>query len=192
MKIRSVALAVALTAVALGLSGCAHARAKTPSDTPPLAVPAPPPRSVEPGSDEAPAPMALPEEPARHAPPAGSGAPPKREPARQEKIDLPKVEAPPEAPKPAEEAPKPATTLQTTPTGAEGQLERSIRDLLNRASGDLSHIDYRVLNADARQQYDTAKRFIAQAEDALRAKNLVFAKTVADKAAALAAQLAGK
>ena len=57
---------------------------------------------------------------------------------------------------------------------------------------DLSRIDYRLLNADAKTQYDTAKRFIRQADDAMRAKNLVFAKSLADKAAALAAQLGGK
>jgi len=33
---------------------------------------------------------------------------------------------------------------------------------------------------------------VGQAEEALRAKNLVFAQTVADKAATLAAQLAGR
>ena len=48
------------------------------------------------------------------------------------------------------------------------------------------------LNVDARTQYDTAKRFIQQSDGAIRAKNLVFAKNLADKAAALAAQLAGK
>ena len=57
---------------------------------------------------------------------------------------------------------------------------------------DLNRIDVRGLNADARTQYNTAKRFVTQAEDAMRAKNLVFARTVADKAAALAAQLGGK
>ena len=51
---------------------------------------------------------------------------------------------------------------------------------------------YRALNAEARVQYDTAKRFISQSQEALRAKNLVFARSLADKAAALAAQLAGK
>ena len=61
-----------------------------------------------------------------------------------------------------------------------------------RATADLNRIDYRALNAEARVQYDTAKRFISQAQEALRAKNLVFARSLADKAAALAAQLAGK
>ena len=61
-----------------------------------------------------------------------------------------------------------------------------------RANADLNRIDYRALNSDARTQYDTAKRFVLQAERALHEKNLVFAKSVADKAAALAAQLAGR
>src|SRR5262249_16660955 len=57
---------------------------------------------------------------------------------------------------------------------------------------DLSRVDYRLLNADARNQYDTAKSFIRRSDEAVRAKNLVFAKNLADKAAAPAAQLAGK
>jgi hypothetical protein len=100
-----------------------------------------------------------------------------------------------EPPKPVEEPPKPptpTTTLQTAPTGTEGENERTTRTLLTRATTDLNRIDYRALNADARTQYDTAKRFVTQAQEALRAKNLVFARNLADKAAALAAQLAGK
>ena len=90
-------------------------------------------------------------------------------------------------------APKPATsTLQTTPATAEGELERGVRATITRASNELNRIDYRVLNADAKLQYDTAKRFIRQADDAVKAKNLVFAKTLADKAATLADQLAGR
>lgn len=71
-------------------------------------------------------------------------------------------------------------------------MERSIRETLARASADLGRVNTRGLNADARSQYDTARRFIEQAEDAIRAKNLVFAKNLADKSAALAAQLAGR
>jgi hypothetical protein len=95
----------------------------------------------------------------------------------------------------AEEPPKPAappTTLQTTPAAEESAVERAIRTTLARATSDLNRVDYRVLNVDARTQYDTAKRFIQQSDTAIRAKNLVFAKNLADKAAALAAQLAGK
>jgi hypothetical protein len=53
-------------------------------------------------------------------------------------------------------------------------------------------VDYNLLGAEGRANFDQARRFIAQAEDALRARNLVFAATVADKAATLAAQLAGR
>jgi len=63
---------------------------------------------------------------------------------------------------------------------------------MSRASGELNRIDYRTLNADARMQYDTAKRFIQQADDAMKAKNIVYARSLADKAAAIAAQLAGR
>ena len=48
------------------------------------------------------------------------------------------------------------------------------------------------MNADARTQYDTAKRWVRQADEAIRAKNLVFAKSIAEKAATIAAQLAGR
>jgi hypothetical protein len=191
---------LAVVAFALWLpavSGCARARAKAPEMPTSLDVPVPPPRLVEPLDVEAPPPARLPEEPARPVPARARPAP-APPPARPEpqKAEAPKPEPPPaDPPKAAEDAPKPApppTTLQTTPAGAEGEVERSIRTTLARAAADLTRVDYRVLNADARTQYDTAKRFIQQAEEAARAKNLVFAKNLAEKAAALAAQLPGK
>jgi len=100
----------------------------------------------------------------------------------------------PRAPEPAkaEEAPRAPTPLQTTPANAEADLAREIRATLARATADLNRVDYRHLNTDARTQYDSAKRFIRQADDAVRARNLVFARTLADKAAALAAQLSAR
>jgi hypothetical protein len=71
-------------------------------------------------------------------------------------------------------------------------MERAIRALARRAQADLNRVDYESLGRDARANYDQAKRFITQAEEALKAKNLVFAETVADKAATLAGQLAGR
>jgi outer membrane biosynthesis protein TonB len=175
---------------ALPLAGCTHAQAKATPDMPPLTMPAPPPRDVEPSDVEAPPPVPLVAEPAHSAPARPRPAPaPKSEPP---KVEPPKPEPPAtEPPKPAEE-PKPPTTLQTTPTAVEGEVERGIRASLQRATSDLNRIDYRVLNNDARTQYDTAKRFVRQAEDNLRTKNLVFAKSIAEKAATIAAQLAGR
>jgi hypothetical protein len=158
-------------------------------------MPAPPPRVVDSPDSEAPPPVPLQEEPAHHpttgqrrpAPPAPKPEAPKPEP--------PKTDQPPPQSgdtKPPEEPPKPATTLQTIPAGAEVEVERAIRQQLTHAGSDLNRVDYRALNTEARTQYDTAKGLVRQAEDALKIKNLVFARSLADKAAALAAQLAGK
>jgi hypothetical protein len=61
--------------------------------------------------------------------------------------------------------------------------------MLARASRDLSRVNYSRLGADGRAQYEQSKRFSTQAEEALRERNLVFAATLADKAATLAAEL---
>ncbi len=182
--------------LAVGSMGCARAHAKTVPQQPDAAldVPAPPDRDIKPAEVEAPPPPQPPEpapESPRAQPPRPRPAPAREQPRPAE----PKPEpAPAEPAKPAEEAPKPppSSTLQTTPATAEGELERGVRATMTRASNELNRIDYRVLNADAKLQYDTAKRFIRQADDAVKAKNLVFAKTLADKAATLADQLAGR
>ena len=178
---------------ALLAAGCTHAAAKTSPDMPALEMPPPPPRDVEPsGVVEAPPPVPLATEPARNTPARPRPAPPLPRP-EPSKVEPPKPEAPPvEPPKAAEELVRPPTTLQTTPATAEGEVERGIRASLQRASSDLNRVDYRALNRDARTQYDTAKRFVAQADDAIRTKNLVFAKNLAEKAATIAAQLAGR
>ena len=178
----------------LPAAGCIKLHARSTPESPPLDMPAPPPRVVELPDAETPPPVPLPEEPAHHpagqrrtTPPAPKPEPPKPEP--------PKTDQPPPQggdPKPPEEPPKPATTLQTIPAGAEVEVERAIRQQLTRAGSDLSRVDYRALNTEARTQYDTAKGLIRQADDALKMKNLVFARSLSDKAAALAAQLAGK
>lgn len=182
--------------VAVSAGGCARAKAKTVPDSPPLEMPPPPERDIEVTESEPPPPVSLPQEPARTATPRPRPVTPSREPPREApKVEPPKTDVPPivEAPKPPEEPPKPpVTTLQTTPPTAEGEVERQIRVALQRASNDLNRVDYRTLNSDARTQYDTAKGFIRGAESAVRAKNLLYAKNLADKAAALAAQLGGR
>ena len=80
----------------------------------------------------------------------------------------------------------------TAPSPASGANERSVRDLLTRASRDLNRVDYMRLSTDSRAQYEQSKRFSEQAEQALKERNLIFAATLADKAATLAAELLGK
>jgi hypothetical protein len=185
------ALCVVLLLVPFG-AGCARARARTRVPTA-MDVPVPPPRLGEPQDVEALSPARVPEEPARPVSARPRPAVTRSDPPKAEGL---KPEAPPaDVPRVADEAPKPApqpTTLQTTPPAAEGEVERTIRVTLARAASDLNRVDYRVLNADARAQYDTAKRFIQQAEESSRSRNLLFARNLAEKAAGLAAQLAAR
>ena len=67
-----------------------------------------------------------------------------------------------------------------------------MREHLAQAKGDLGRVDYAALNADGKTQYDTAKRFMEQADQALKEKNLVFATKLAEKAAGLAGVLVGR
>jgi outer membrane biosynthesis protein TonB len=173
-----------------GLVACAHGQAKTIAELPPLDMPAPPPRVVE--VVEPPLePATRPEEPVtplrpRPTTPARADAPRPTDPPKP-------APAPTDVPKVADEAPKPAPpTLQTTPTQREGEVERRVRGLIAQALADLNRVNYQALGADARTQYDAAKRFAGQADEALRARNLVFASNLADKAAALATQLLGR
>jgi hypothetical protein len=88
----------------------------------------------------------------------------------------------------ARPAPAPSLTLTPSP-GSEAQTEAAIRDLLARATRDLGRVNSASLKGDGRAQYDTARRFIEQAEEALRTRNIVFAGKLADKAATMAAVL---
>ena len=53
----------------------------------------------------------------------------------------------------------------------------AIRDLMGRAARDLSRVNANALNADGRSQFETARRFLQQAEEALKIPNIVFAGT---------------
>jgi type IV secretory pathway VirB10-like protein len=183
-------------ALAIGplISGCLHASARTIVDSPPLEIPAPPPRIIETVEVTPPAPLSLPEEPPRQpvSPPVAA-VPPARPVPRAEapvRSEPPPRLEPPAEPRVAEEAPRPTPTLQTTPAVAEVEVARGIRVTVDRAAADLKRVNFSALNGDGRTQYNTARRFIAQAEDALTKRNLVLARSLADKALVVAAQLA--
>lgn len=160
-----------------------------PIEMPPLDVPAPPPRLVEPSASEEPPPGPV------LAEPAILPTPPSAETTAPPPASTPTPAEPKPAPaQPVGNAPRtqPPTTLQTVPTQEGGKIERSIIALIRRAVDDLNRVNYQALGSVAKANYDQAKRFIAQAQEALKAKNLVFAETVADKAATLAGGLAGR
>ena len=188
-----------LLIAALSLAGCAKAQAKAAADGPPLQVPEPPPRVLAPPEEplasapltpEAETPPATaPRTPATRPPvrrPPNAANTPEPEP-RQEPAPTPPVAAQP-TPPPAE----PPRELRPALSAADAAEERKVRDVLARAARDLNRVDYQRLSTQGRSQYDQSKRFSDQAEQAIKDRNYVFATTLADKAAALAAELLGR
>jgi len=161
---------LAVVVLPLLTAGCARLFARTTG--PALETPAPPPRVV-------PTAQALIEGQPIVAPtPVGE-------------VQTPAPATPPGPPvaaeRPAPQTPEPPPTLQSTtnPTAA----EQRTRAALVNAQRDLARIDVRTLSADARAQYEIARRFVSQANAALNERNFEFAQQLADKAATLAALL---
>jgi hypothetical protein len=177
---RVVALVCGLAAAGT-LPACAKARAAEAPAMPTLAPPEVPPRVVAEYAPDPPLPaapvtteaLAVPSRPVR---------PPRRETPRADPVDDAPV---PPAAVPAA-APPPSLTLQTP---GNAQADQSVRTLLARAARDLGRVDYATLDTDGKAQYDTARRFMQQADDALKARNVMFAGKLADKAATMAAVL---
>ena len=179
MRVTRVASLVLLTA---SLAACAaKAQVRTEVEVPLLNPPPPPPRVV---ADYAPEPEPVPLAPAVE--PSEPVRPPVRQPRPEQKPE-PAV-ATPEPAEAAARPQQPSLTLSPSP-GSESQTAVAIRNLIMRATRDLARVNTSSLNDDGRAQYATARRFIEQAEDALRARNVVFAGKLADKAATMAAVL---
>lgn len=178
---RTAPLAVVLVLAAFGAAGCT-ARAIAPvvePELPSLEPPPAPPRIVAVYPDP---PPPVPLEATATVPPAALLKP------------QPRPTPPPPAQTPAPDNASsanpagPALTLTPVP-GTEAKTEASIRALLGRASSDLARVNATSLNSDGRAQLEAARRFVQQAEEALKVRNLVFAGKLADKAVAMAAVL---
>jgi hypothetical protein len=177
---RVVATACGLAAAAL-MSGCASARASTPAPLPTLVAPEAPPRVVAEYLPDPP----LPAEPVSTETVTASPRSPR--PARREP---PRTDNQPDGPQgPPAPAPAQQPSLAMQNTGANAKADQSVRSLLAQAGRDLERVVYQSLDADGRAQYDTARRFMQQADEALKSRNVVFAGKLADKAAIMAAVL---
>jgi hypothetical protein len=170
-RLASVACALAAAAA---LSGCGKAEARMPAPAPPLDMPAPPARVIIPVTVVVPEP---PPPPVVEDPAARPARPPAAPPARPPERTSPPAGTPPETP----------PVLQ--PTTNIAALEQQARDLLDAAKKDLGRVNRRALGPDAREQFDTAERFIRMADAALAARNVVYAHQLAQNAAALAGLL---
>ena len=189
----TIARATLLIALSIaGGSACLTGRAQTEAERPALDVPAPPDRvvplvpppepplpAIEPVEDLSSG--TKPSPPARNKPLASK--PPAQDPPKPEsKPDPPVTETPPPA------TPPPAPQLKL-PENADAQ-SRTIRDTIERTRRMLGQTDRTKLSSRDRQKaFDDAQLFMKQAEDALNAKNLLFAKELADKAERLAKEV---
>lgn len=163
-------------------SGCATGRAAKGPEIPVLDAPPAPPRVVTPVVvDATPVVQDVPPEeetPATRTP--ARPVPTRTDPPKP----APRAEREPEREPTKPEEARPSRTLQTPASAAESEV--SIRDQLARAEGELQRVDYRTLTLTLKEQYDVAKRFIQQSREALTAKNLVYAATLAGKASEIA------
>jgi hypothetical protein len=191
--------AVAVGVIALG-GACSKKAPVVQAPPPPLEVPVVPPRLVGPVVVvEPPVPTAEtpePTPPRQHTPrPAvARGNENGTEP-------VVKVEPPPESAKPAETTPggQPSTNgtnaqagpapLLRTDSADDESVAKGVRETLKRAEQNLNKVNYQALNPGAKAQHDTARRFIAQANDALKNRRLEFATFLAEKADRLSASL---
>ncbi len=180
--------ALLLLCFAFALTACGKQRVATQPDLPPLAPPPPPTRVVTPPETEEEPPAPAPE-PDRKPP---RRTPPKTDAARE--TTPPKTEPPKPAgpPPPVRDETQPPTTLQTTPPATQLEMGRKARGLIAQARHDLDQVKRGTLNADGRAQYDTARRFVEQADQALKEQNFVLALNLADKAATIAGVLVGR
>jgi hypothetical protein len=188
LGIRAGVLAFCILQLVLS-SACAKAKAADlVPDGPPLAMSVPPPRVITPVEEVAvaePPPAPVPEPPV-----AAPAKPAVRPPA----VSNPKPDPP--APVAAQPAAPAATSeareVRSIPAAAAAVEERKVRDVMARATRDLTRVDYGKLSNEGKSNYDQSKRFSDQAEQALKEKNFLYAMTLADKAATLAAELAGR
>ena len=178
-------------------AGCASTQAKTAiAEAPALDPPLPPPRVIAPlETDETVSTPGSVESPSRPTPPVRPGPAPR--PASPNAGGSGRTEAAkPDPPKPEPDPVKPpdpptteAAPMHRLQPANEAEQERLIREHLTAAESDLSQVHRDKLSAEVKEQFDLARRLITQARDALKTRNFVFADSLAEKAAAIAAAL---
>ncbi len=186
--------AVALVGLSLLAAGCTKKVIAAAPAPVPLSVPSVPPRIVGPVVVPEERPQTVAETPATPA-----QRPAARPPRPANRPTDAATETPVEDPQRARaegaeptSAPTPAPLLRTRDTVNDVEAARKVRDVLTRAEQNLAKVNYRSLSANGRAQADTAKRFVAQAGEALEKRQLVLALSLADKAEALSTSLANR
>jgi len=169
------------------VSGCARSRPATTPVAVALDMPPPPARVIStPPEPVAPTEAMTTERPAPTTRPARAARSSSRpDPAKT--TEPARVEATTEAALPPPEPPTNTGPLLRTPqTADESNAERRTREVLGRAATLLDRVNPATLGQQARQQHETARRFVDQAQQAIVERNFVLASYLADKAETLA------
>jgi hypothetical protein len=184
---RRLVVVLALSAASAVAASCGSAQAQVMlPDSQPLSMPAAPSHVVLPAAPEPPpAPVVETPAPVTIAPTTqGNGA-------TRQRQDPPasRPVAPPSPPPAAQQPPAPATPTPLEAAPNQSELEQRARGLVQSAERAMDKLDYKALGDAGQKQFDTAKRFLKQADDALKAKNIVYAWQLADKANTIATLL---
>lgn len=179
---------VVAVGLVLAVSGCARSKPATSPTPVALNVPPPPPRVIS----TPPEPL-TPTETTTVERATPASRPSRSTRSAASRPDARPTETRPDVTEPAAPAapvtdptPAPAGPLLRTPqTADENVAVRRTNDILGRARELLKTVSPGNLSAAARQQYDTAQRFIEQAEQAIVSRNYVLATYLAEKAETL-------
>jgi outer membrane biosynthesis protein TonB len=156
---------------AAALPACSKARAQTPAPPPALNVP------------DAPGRMNIPVNPDPVPPPEPPPVQSTDKPVTAPPVTKPRPTPAPAAPPPAQPAPDPPPAPVRL---AQSEFEGKARERLSVAVREIAKVKKEALQGAAREQYDSAERFIRMTKSALSVKNFVYAFYCADKAATLA------
>jgi outer membrane biosynthesis protein TonB len=183
--------------VILGLSvligaasaACASVTAKTAPERPPLEVPAPPTKVVEPSPRPEPITEPVPELPPAQIP---NSRPPRsavREPARTD--PKPEATTPTETPAPAA-APAAAPQLRPGGTPDASEAAKQAQSAIERANKALNSLNSKQLAKTKRPVYDDAVRVLKSANDAFGKSDFDNAKKLAEKVESTARELGAR
>ncbi len=175
--------------VLLGMGGCTRGTPVTAPVSVALDVPPAPARVIStPPEPVAPTEATTVERPAPASRPSRTGRSTSTRPDAARPAEPACPEAAPEVvpPTPTEPAPNTGPLLRTPQTADESNAERRTTEVLDRANGLLDRVKPETLGPQARQQHETARRFVDQARQAIVDRNFVLASYLADKAETLA------
>jgi outer membrane biosynthesis protein TonB len=178
-----------LVLVGAASAACASATAKAAPDRPPLEVPAPPAKVIEPPQQPEPSIPQVPDLP----PPQPATSKPSRPPTRETPKPDPKQEAATTteaAPAPAAVAPAPQ--LRQPGAADPSEAAKQVQGLIEHASKSLESVDTKGFNKARHAVYENARGLLVQAQEALKKSDFDNAKKLAEKVESTARELGAR